>query len=82
MVAEPPVIEPPPEATAKVTATPDTGLLFASVTSTLGAMATAVPTVADWLLPAFRVILVGGLTVVIPALVPVQVGPLLVAMTV
>ncbi len=60
VVAEPPVIEPPPEATAKVTATPETGLLFASVTSTLGLMATAVPTVADWLLPAFRVILVGG----------------------
>ena len=44
VVAVPPVMLPPPEATAKVTDTPETGLLFASVTNTLGAVETAVPT--------------------------------------
>ena len=62
--------------------TPATGVLFASVTSTLGLVATAVPTVADWLLPALSAILVGGLTVVMLGLVPVRVGPLLVAVMV
>jgi hypothetical protein len=38
-------IEPLPDATAKTTLTPDTGLV-PSVTSTEGAVATAVPTVA------------------------------------
>jgi hypothetical protein len=37
---------PPPEATANVTLVPDTGLLKASRTSTAGAVATAVFTVA------------------------------------
>ena len=37
---------PPPLATAKVTLTPLTGLLLASVTITLGAVATALPAVA------------------------------------
>ena len=41
-----PVMEPPPDATVKVTATPDTGLLLASVIFTLGAIVTVVFTVA------------------------------------
>ena len=44
--------EPPPEATAKVTPTPETGLPNWSLTMTLGAVETAVPTVVDWLLPS------------------------------
>ena len=44
---------PPPVATAKVTLTPLTTLLFASFTITLGAVVTALPAVAVWLLPAF-----------------------------
>ena len=47
VVVEPPVIEPPPEATAKVTLTPETTLLFASLMMTLGADPTAEPAVAD-----------------------------------
>src|ERR1041385_2462096 len=43
---------PPPEATAKVTATPATGLLNWSRTITEGGVATADPTVAVWALPA------------------------------
>jgi hypothetical protein len=39
--------DPPPLATANVTDTPDTTLPFASLTTTLGAVLTAVPTVAD-----------------------------------
>ena len=42
----PPVIDPPPDATVKVTVTPDTGLLFASVIFTLGFVLTEVFTVA------------------------------------
>lgn len=53
VVAPAPVIEPPPLATAKVTATPDTGFPPASVTRTESAVVTAVPTVADCPLPAF-----------------------------
>ena len=48
-----PVAEPPPEATAKVTTTPETGFPPASVTSTLGAAATAEAATALWPLPAF-----------------------------
>src|SRR5450759_2586661 len=50
------VAEPPPEATAKVTLTPLTGLLLMSRTSTLGAIATAVPAIAGKVsgLPASR----------------------------
>src|SRR3989441_5561121 len=59
---------PPPEATAKVTATPLTGLAFASCTITEGSTATAVPAVADWLFPALRAICVA-----VPA-VPVAVN--------
>jgi len=43
---------PPPDATANVTATPATALPNGTVTSTAGAVGTAVPTVAVWLLPA------------------------------
>jgi hypothetical protein len=46
VVALPPVILPPPVATAKVTGTPETGLFSVSRTRTLGAVVTAVPTVA------------------------------------
>jgi hypothetical protein len=42
----PPVMLPPPVATANVTAAPDTTLLFASVIFTDGGIATAVPVVA------------------------------------
>ncbi len=56
VVAEALVSEPPPLATAKVTFTPDTGLLLASLTMTLGAVATAVPATAVCALPAFRAI--------------------------
>ena len=73
MVAEPPLTEPPPEATAKVRVTPETGLSLASVTSTLGSVATAVPTVAAWPPPAFAVILPTGPAVVVKAvLAPVR----------
>src|SRR5881396_1088103 len=46
---------PPPVVTANVTATPATGLLNWSRTSTAGVVATAVPTVADCVLPAWIV---------------------------
>src|SRR5439155_72832 len=45
------VTDPPPDATANVTATPATGFPFASCTITDGPTATAVPAVADWLFP-------------------------------
>jgi hypothetical protein len=47
------VPDPPPVATAKVTDRLATGLPAASVTRTDGAVATAEPAVAVWLLPAF-----------------------------
>jgi hypothetical protein len=47
---------PPPEATANVTLTLATGLLKASRTMTAGGVATAFPTVALWLLPAYTAI--------------------------
>src|SRR3989442_571545 len=50
--------DPPPDATAKVTATPLTGLPLASCTITDGSTGTAVPAVADWLFPALRAICV------------------------
>jgi len=55
VTAVPPVIEPPPLATANVTDAPPTGLLYVSAITTLGVIATAVPTVADCELPAFGV---------------------------
>ena len=48
--------DPPPLATAKVTLAPEIGLPETSATSTDGAVVTAVPTVADWLLPALSAI--------------------------
>jgi len=44
VVVVPPVMDPPPEATAKVTEVPLTGLPLPSTTRTEGATATAVPT--------------------------------------
>src|SRR5438128_849757 len=52
------VTVPPPDVTAKVTATPLTGLPLASYTITDGSTGTAVPAVADWLFPALRAICV------------------------
>ena len=56
VVADKPVADPPPVATAKVTLTPLTGLLLASLTITLGAVDTADPAVALWLFPALTAI--------------------------
>ena len=68
--------EPPPVATAKVTDTPLTALPCASVTLTDGAVATAVATVALWLLPPFSAIVVAvpELTVTLPEFAAVKVG--------
>ena len=58
-----PVSDPPPPVTAKVTGTPATGWFQASVTSTLGAVATAAPAMAVWVSPACATIcLAGGTT--------------------
>jgi hypothetical protein len=57
--------DPPPDATAKVTAVPDTGLPPESVTMTDGAIATAEPAVAVWLLPAFTAMVVAAPTVTV-----------------
>ena len=46
VVTEVGVTVPPPPATANVTETPDTGLLLASLTITLGAVLTAAPAMA------------------------------------
>ena len=47
VVADKSVPDPPPEATANMTETPETGLPFASIIMTLGAVATAEPAAAD-----------------------------------
>jgi hypothetical protein len=47
LVCEPPVMVPPPDATANVTATPANAAPELLVTFTDGAIATVVPTVAD-----------------------------------
>src|SRR5206468_6871309 len=47
---------PPPDATANVTEAPGTGLSNWSCTMTEGAIATAAPAVAVWLLPALTAI--------------------------
>jgi hypothetical protein len=52
--------DPPPDATAKVTAVPDTRLPPESVTMTDGAVETADPAVAVWLLPAFTAMVVAA----------------------
>src|SRR5213596_3724582 len=54
------VTEPPPDATANVTATPATGFPFASCTITDGPTATAVPAVADWLFPPLSAIVLAA----------------------
>ena len=56
VVADALVTEPPPVATANVTETPETAFPFASFIITLGAVATAAPAAADWLLPPFTAI--------------------------
>ena len=56
----PPAMPPPPAVTAKVTLAPLTGLSCASVTMTLGAVATAIPATAVWASPAFRAICAAG----------------------
>src|SRR5436309_2096885 len=60
VVALPPVTLPPPAVTANVTPTPATGLLCASVTSTAGGVATALPAIALCASPALFVIDVGA----------------------
>ena len=60
VVDEVPVALPPPNATAKVTATPLTALPLWSVTRTEGAVAIAAPTVPLWLLPALTAIVVAA----------------------
>jgi hypothetical protein len=50
VVAAPPTIDPAPLAKTKVTETPETALLLASLTITDGALLTAVPAVADWVI--------------------------------
>lgn len=71
VVAERPVALPPPVATANVTVTPATGLLFASRTITDGAVVTAAPAVAVCPSPALIAIVVAvPATVVIVPLVP------------
>ncbi len=51
---------PPPAVTAKVTMVPLTGLLYASVTRTAGAIGTTVPTPDVWLSPALVATPAGG----------------------
>src|SRR2546423_13593800 len=55
VVALVPVAEPPPEATAKVMATPETGFPYWSLTRTDGAVARLWSTTADWPSPALIV---------------------------
>jgi hypothetical protein len=59
------VPEPPPDATAKVTDVPETGLPPESVTRTAGAVATADPAVADCALPAFAATVAAAPTVTV-----------------
>ena len=68
--------DPLPLATANVTDTPLTALPWASVTFTDGAIATAVATVALWLLPPFTAICVAApaLTVTLDESAAVSVG--------
>ena len=66
------VTEPPPPMTAKVTATPATGLPLRSVTRTLGGVVTAVFTVALWPLPAFAAMVAAGPA---PSAIAVETSP-------
>src|SRR4051812_31310683 len=65
VVAVPPVTLPPPVATVNVTVAPGTGLPFASLMSTDGAVATAVPAIADCASPALFVIEAAAPTVAV-----------------
>src|SRR5689334_5760366 len=71
-----PVIVPFPGATAKVTATPGTGLPLPSLTITDGGMGTAVPAVTVCLSPAFTAICVAvpAITVTVPDVAGVSCG--------
>ena len=71
-----PVMLPFPGVTAKVTATPDTGLPLASLTITDGGIGTAVPTVTVCLSPALIAICVAGpaVTVTVPDVAGVSCG--------
>src|SRR2546430_14502844 len=72
-----PVMLPFPGVTAKVTATPGTGLPLASFTITEGAICTAVPAVALSLLPGFTAVQVAAVAVKVngaDGLVPGQGG--------
>ncbi|MEZ4413394.1 MAG: hypothetical protein R2910_10450 [Gemmatimonadales bacterium] len=58
---------PPPLATAKVTETPETGLLLASRITTAGAVVTALPAAASCALPVLMAIWVGAPAVMVIA---------------
>src|SRR3954471_20398193 len=83
VVAVPSVTLPPPVVAVNVTVAPDTGLLFASLTSTAGIVATADPAVADCASPAFLLIAAIGPTVAVavnvtvsePAVAVSELGP-------
>ena len=60
VTGDPPVRPPPPAVTAKVTETPDTGLPWASVTSTDGAMARVAPTVSACPPPALSAMILAA----------------------
>src|SRR6266851_2507241 len=77
-----PTILPPPDVTANVTATPDTGLPLASFTITDGAIATGVPTTALWLLPALMAIVAAAAAFTLTVAVWVIATVLIVAETV
>src|SRR6266851_5009532 len=77
-----PTILPPPDVTANVTATPDTGLPLASFTITDGAIATGVPTTALWLLPALMAIVAAAAAFTVTVAVWVIATVLIVADTV
>src|SRR5688572_1807257 len=65
-------VMPPPPVTVKMMLLSATGLLYASRTDTAGSMATALPTVAAWPLPALTLMLVAGPAV--PVAVKLTVG--------
>ena len=70
-----PVTLPPPVATAKLTMTPETGLLYESLTTTVGAVVTAVPAVADCALPVLTATLLAAPVVRVMAVVLVNAVP-------
>ena len=70
-----------PSPVAKVTATPETGLPYWSVTWTRIGLARAVPTVAVWLLPSYRVMSLAVSGVTVTLVESSRVSPLAVART-